>query len=82
MQFAYMKIQVHIEDRIVEFVDSDDISSLGTGYVNSPKFKIVARRLGITTLYVSSLLASNCRFLLSLQFPCSISGVGQFYICT
>lgn len=54
MQFAFMNIQVHIEDHIVKFVGSDDISSLGGGYVNSPKFKIMATHLGITTLYVSS----------------------------
>ena len=53
MQFAFMNIQVHIEDHIVEFVSSDDVSSLGGGYVKTPQFKITATHLGITTLYVS-----------------------------
>lgn len=56
MQFAYMNIQVHIEEHIVAFVDNEDISSPGGRYVNTPKFKIMAMHLGITTLYVSSTL--------------------------
>lgn len=53
MQFAYMNIQVHIEDHIVELVDDDGISTFSSGYVREPKFKIKATKLGITTLYVS-----------------------------
>lgn len=49
-----MNIQVHIEDHIVDLVDDDnDISSIGVGYVNSPKFMILAKHLGVTILYVS-----------------------------
>ncbi|EXC20346.1 hypothetical protein L484_020567 [Morus notabilis] len=58
-QFAYMNIKVHIEDQSVEFVDSDDISSLGGGYVKTPQFKITARHLGVTTLYVSAVQRSG-----------------------
>lgn len=60
MQFAYMNIQVHIEDRTVELVDNDGISIPGGGYVNKPKFKIRAAHLGITTIYVSLLLVLYC----------------------
>ncbi|KAH7510680.1 hypothetical protein FEM48_ZijujUnG0099600 [Ziziphus jujuba var. spinosa] len=58
-QFAYMNIQVHIEDHIVEFVDNDGISRPGGGYVSKPKFKIRATHLGITTFYVSALQQSG-----------------------
>jgi len=53
MQFVYMNLHVHIEDSIIEFVDTDDFSSLVGGHVNAPSFKIKGRHLGITTLYVS-----------------------------
>lgn len=55
MQYAYMNIRVYIEDHIVELVGNDDMLSPGDGYVNAPNFKIIAKHLGITTLYVSSL---------------------------
>lgn len=48
-----MDIQVHIEDNIVELVDNDDNLSHGGGYVSKRSFKIMAKHLGITTLYVS-----------------------------
>lgn len=57
VQFAYMNIHVHVEDHIIEVLDINDISSPGGGYVNVPKFKILATHLGITTFFVSSLLA-------------------------
>lgn len=50
-----MEFHVWIEDDIVELVDDDDIPSSGGGYVNRPHFNIIAKDLGITTLYVSSL---------------------------
>ncbi|KAK8586935.1 hypothetical protein V6N12_021454 [Hibiscus sabdariffa] len=53
-QFAYMNIHVHIEDDIVELEDKDDFSSHSGGYVSAQNFKIRAKRLGITTLYVSA----------------------------
>uniref|UniRef100_A0A2P2KNT8 Uncharacterized protein MANES_17G112100 n=1 Tax=Rhizophora mucronata TaxID=61149 RepID=A0A2P2KNT8_RHIMU len=53
-QFAYMKIQVFMKDQIVELVDSDDITYPGGRYVSAQRFKIVARDLGITNLYVSA----------------------------
>ncbi|XVE67869.1 hypothetical protein DITRI_Ditri09bG0022500 [Diplodiscus trichospermus] len=53
-QYAYMNIHVHIEDDIVVLVDKDDISSLGGGYFGAQNFKISAKHLGITTLYVSA----------------------------
>ena len=58
MQYAYMNIHVHNEDHIIELIDIDDTSSPRDGYVNvkAPNFKIMGTHLGITTLYVSSLL--------------------------
>ncbi|GLU11334.1 hypothetical protein SLE2022_280890 [Rubroshorea leprosula] len=53
-QFAYMHIQVHIEDNMVELVDTVDDSNPGGYNVCSSNFKIVAKHLGITTLYVSA----------------------------
>lgn len=51
-----MDIMVHIEDDLVEHVTVDD-NSLSVGeHVGTSSFKIAARRLGITTLYVSVLL--------------------------
>ncbi|KAK9004035.1 hypothetical protein V6N11_001853 [Hibiscus sabdariffa] len=52
-QYAYMNIHVHIEDDVVELVDKDDFSSPSGGYVSAQNFKIRAKHLGITTLYVS-----------------------------
>lgn len=54
VQFAYMNIHVHVEDHIIEVLDINDISSPGGGFVNIPKFKILATHLGITTFFVSS----------------------------
>ncbi|KAG8634965.1 hypothetical protein MANES_17G112100v8 [Manihot esculenta] len=53
-QYAYMEFHVWIEDDIVELVDDDGIPSSGGGYVNRPHFNIIAKDLGITTLYVSA----------------------------
>ncbi|XP_022740408.1 nuclear pore complex protein GP210 isoform X2 [Durio zibethinus] len=53
-QYAYMNIHVHIEDDIVELFDKDDISTYAGGYVGAQTFKIRAKHLGITTLYVSA----------------------------
>ncbi|KAK6256416.1 hypothetical protein SCA6_017721 [Theobroma cacao] len=52
-QYAYMNIHVHIEDDTVELVDKDDISTPGGGYIGAQNFKVRAKHLGITTLYVS-----------------------------
>ncbi|KAK8631457.1 hypothetical protein V6N13_028245 [Hibiscus sabdariffa] len=52
-QYAYMNILVHIEDDVVGLVDKDDFSSPSAGYVSAQNFKIRAKHLGITTLYVS-----------------------------
>lgn len=57
VQFAYMNIHVHVEDHIIEVLDINDISRTGGGYVNIPKFKILATHLGITTFFVSSPLS-------------------------
>lgn len=51
-----MHILVHIEDQIVELVDTDDSMITGHGVVKASSFKIKAVSLGTTTLYVSSLL--------------------------
>lgn len=49
---------MHIEDDLVEHVTVDD-NSLSVGeHVATSSFKIAARRLGITTLYVGLLLDS------------------------
>jgi nuclear pore complex protein Nup210 len=53
MQFVYMNLHVHVEDTIIELLDTDSLSSLVGGHVNAPSFKIKGRYLGITTLYVS-----------------------------
>lgn len=53
VQFVYMNLHVHVEDSIIELVDTEDFSSLVGGHVNAPSFKIKGRHLGITTLYVS-----------------------------
>ncbi|KAJ9135376.1 hypothetical protein P3X46_032567 [Hevea brasiliensis] len=53
-QYAYMEFHVWIEDDIVELVDDNDIPSSSGGRVNRPNFKIIARNLGITALYVSA----------------------------
>ncbi|KAJ4729295.1 nuclear pore complex protein [Melia azedarach] len=53
-QYAYMDIRVHIEDHIIELVDNDATSSPDDGYVSMSSFKIMAKHLGITTLYVSA----------------------------
>ena len=67
-----MNIQVHIEDHIVDLVDDDnDISSFSGGFLNSPKFVILAKHLGVTNLYVSPVLwpCFRCQdFLLGLVF--------------
>ncbi|ESQ46942.1 hypothetical protein EUTSA_v10027618mg [Eutrema salsugineum] len=53
-QYPLMDIMVHIEDDLVEHVTVDD-NSLSVGeHVITSSFKIAARRLGITTLYVSA----------------------------
>ncbi|RDX93240.1 Nuclear pore complex protein GP210, partial [Mucuna pruriens] len=58
-QFVYMNLHVHVEDSIIELVDTDDFSSLVDGRVNAPRFKIKGRHLGITTLYVSTVQHSG-----------------------
>ncbi|XP_062106942.1 nuclear pore complex protein GP210 isoform X1 [Humulus lupulus] len=58
-QFAFMNIQVHIEDPIVGFVGNDDILSFDGGYLNAPKFEIMAKHLGITTLHVTAVRQSR-----------------------
>ncbi|KAK8335185.1 hypothetical protein V6Z12_A09G036600 [Gossypium hirsutum] len=53
-QYAYMNIRVHIEDDIVELADKDDFSSPSGRYIGAQTFKIRAKHLGVTTLYVSA----------------------------
>lgn len=53
-QYVYMSIRVLIEDSIVELAESDDVLSPINRYVEAPNFIIRARRIGITTLYVSA----------------------------
>ncbi|KAK7266452.1 hypothetical protein RIF29_19096 [Crotalaria pallida] len=53
-QFVYMNLHVHVEDSIIELVDTDNFLSLVGGHVNAPSFKKKGRHLGITTLYVSA----------------------------
>ncbi|KAK9225059.1 hypothetical protein WN943_010100 [Citrus x changshan-huyou] len=53
-QYTYMDIRVHIEDHIVELIDDDATSSPDGGYFSMSSFKIMAKHLGITTLYVSA----------------------------
>ncbi|KAL6506124.1 hypothetical protein OROHE_022653 [Orobanche hederae] len=58
-QFVYMNLHVHVEDTIIELLDTDSLSSLVGGHVNSPSFKIKGRYIGITTLYVSAMQHSG-----------------------
>lgn len=52
MQYPLMDIMVHIEDDLAEHVSVDD-NPLSVGeHVATSSFKVAARRLGITTLYV------------------------------
>ncbi|XVF57995.1 hypothetical protein PTKIN_Ptkin07bG0027000 [Pterospermum kingtungense] len=53
-QYAYMTIHVHIEDDIVELMGKDDTWTPGDGCIAAQNFKIRAKHLGITTLYVSA----------------------------
>uniref|UniRef100_A0A1J3FQQ1 BIG2 domain-containing protein n=1 Tax=Noccaea caerulescens TaxID=107243 RepID=A0A1J3FQQ1_NOCCA len=53
-QYPLMDIMVHIEDDLVEHVTADDNSLSFGEHVATSSFKIAARRLGITTLYVSA----------------------------
>ncbi|KAG7544003.1 Bacterial Ig-like group 2 [Arabidopsis thaliana x Arabidopsis arenosa] len=62
-QYPLMDIMVHIEDDLVEHVTVDD-NSLSVGeHVGTSSFKIAARRLGITTLYVSARQQSGDKIL-------------------
>ncbi|GAY46849.1 hypothetical protein CUMW_100160 [Citrus unshiu] len=54
LMYTYMDIRVHIEDHIVELIDDDATSSPDGGYFSMSSFKIMAKHLGITTLYVSA----------------------------
>ncbi|PRQ54034.1 putative invasin/intimin cell-adhesion [Rosa chinensis] len=58
-QFAYISVQVHVEDQIIGVSDINDISNTDGGYINVPKFKIFASHLGITTFFVSALQQSG-----------------------
>ncbi|KAK2365493.1 nuclear pore complex protein GP210 [Trifolium repens] len=58
-QFVYMNLHVHVEDTIIELLDTDSLSSLVGRHVNAPSFKIKGRYLGITTLYVSAMQRSG-----------------------
>ncbi|GAB2279011.1 hypothetical protein Dimus_013676 [Dionaea muscipula] len=52
-QYLYMSILVHIEDHIVDLVDSYNLSKGGEGHVKASNFTIHGRHLGATTLFVS-----------------------------
>ncbi|KAL2529004.1 Nuclear pore complex protein [Forsythia ovata] len=57
-QYIYMKIRVHIEDHIVDLVDSNGFSTID-GYVNGQNFTIQATHLGVTTIYLSTVQQSG-----------------------
>ncbi|KAM7268816.1 hypothetical protein ACFE04_010982 [Oxalis oulophora] len=50
-QYAYMNFQLHIEENTI--VDIDDFSYSDGEHINMSSFKILAKHLGTTTLYVS-----------------------------
>ncbi|KAL5718155.1 hypothetical protein ACHQM5_011091 [Ranunculus cassubicifolius] len=52
-QLAYMDVHIHIEDSILELVGMH-ISMSGVRDTNVPSFVIRAKRLGVTTLFVSA----------------------------
>lgn len=62
-QYSYMNIRVHIEDHIVDVIESFDIASAIDGYVKAPNFIIQARHLGVTTLYLSARQQSGLEIL-------------------
>ncbi|XP_057530542.1 nuclear pore complex protein GP210 isoform X2 [Amaranthus tricolor] len=53
-QYAFMNIQVHIKDQIVNLVDGDNFSTTGDRCVNASSFTLYGRLSGLTTLYVTS----------------------------
>nr|GMC67213.1 nuclear pore complex protein GP210 [Ipomoea batatas]GME06981.1 nuclear pore complex protein GP210 [Ipomoea batatas] len=53
-QYAYMSIQVHIEDDIVELAANDQFSSNVDGYANMQNFTVHAVHVGVTNLYISA----------------------------
>ncbi|CAN0904175.1 Nuclear pore complex protein GP210 [Linum grandiflorum] len=53
-QYAYMELVVHTEDDIVEAVDIKKLGNFASLYLSAPKFEIIGKRLGLTTLYVSA----------------------------
>lgn len=55
-QYVYMNIFVHIEDRIIDLVRIDNLLSPGDGYIKASNFTLYGRHIGVTTLYVSSML--------------------------
>ncbi|KAJ4827574.1 hypothetical protein Tsubulata_004795 [Turnera subulata] len=52
-QFAYMNIHVFLDDDIVELVGDDAIAITAGEFINAASFRIIAKQLGVTTLYVS-----------------------------
>ncbi|CAA2987605.1 nuclear pore complex GP210 [Olea europaea subsp. europaea] len=58
-QYVYMKVRVHIDDHIVDLVDSNGFSRPIDGYLNGQNFTIQATRLGVTTIYLSTVQHSG-----------------------
>ncbi|CAI9763181.1 unnamed protein product [Fraxinus pennsylvanica] len=58
-QYVYMKVRVHIEDHIVDLVDGNGFSRPIDGYLNGQNFTIQATRLGVTTIYLSTVQHSG-----------------------
>lgn len=80
VQYAYMNIRVHIEDDIVELADKDDFSSPSGRYIGAQTFKIRAKHLGVTTLYVSRL--ALLKISLMLSFPWGLLRfLNQEFVC-
>lgn len=52
-QYAYMNINVHVEDGVLELVDTDG-HSRGGGGIHGPKIVIQAAHLGITSFHVTA----------------------------
>lgn len=58
-----MNIRVHIEDHIIELISDSNSSSPSGDLVYLPQFRIMGRRIGVTTLYVSNLFFLEAIFL-------------------
>ncbi|KAH6830507.1 embryo defective 3012 [Perilla frutescens var. hirtella] len=58
-QYVYMKISIHVEEDIVDVVDSHDFPLVAARYVRGPNFMLQGTHLGVTTIYLSAIQHSG-----------------------